>query len=118
MHTGLIRFGARDYDAITGRWASKDPIGFDGNDANLFGYVFSDPVNYIDPEGQAGGISGFTRHGLNQAINRGVTPRAICDAVRNPISTIGMSNGTIRFIGGGAVVVLNPAGRVVTVWGQ
>ncbi len=24
-HTGLVRFGARDYDASTGRWTSKDP---------------------------------------------------------------------------------------------
>ncbi|MCB9610787.1 MAG: hypothetical protein H6716_29655, partial [Polyangiaceae bacterium] len=23
--TGLVRFGARDYDAVTGRWTSKDP---------------------------------------------------------------------------------------------
>ncbi|MBK6513494.1 MAG: RHS repeat-associated core domain-containing protein [Polyangiaceae bacterium] len=28
--TGLVRFGARDYDAETGRWTAKDPIGFDG----------------------------------------------------------------------------------------
>ncbi|MBK6515855.1 MAG: RHS repeat-associated core domain-containing protein [Polyangiaceae bacterium] len=26
--TGLVRFGARDYDANTGRWTAKDPIRF------------------------------------------------------------------------------------------
>jgi RHS repeat-associated protein len=26
--TGLVRFGARDYDSETGRWTMKDPIGF------------------------------------------------------------------------------------------
>ncbi len=26
----LVRFGARDYDAESGRWTSKDPIGFGG----------------------------------------------------------------------------------------
>ncbi|MBK6514678.1 MAG: hypothetical protein IPG04_11280 [Polyangiaceae bacterium] len=26
--TGLVRFGARDYDAETGRWTAKDPIRF------------------------------------------------------------------------------------------
>jgi RHS repeat-associated protein len=26
QHTGLTRFGARDYDAVTGRWTEKDPI--------------------------------------------------------------------------------------------
>ena len=28
--TGLVRFGARDYDPTTGRWTAKDPIGFGG----------------------------------------------------------------------------------------
>jgi RHS repeat-associated protein len=28
VDTGFIRFGARDYDAETGRWTSKDPIMF------------------------------------------------------------------------------------------
>jgi RHS repeat-associated protein len=28
--TGLVRFGARDYDPETGRWTAKDPIGFGG----------------------------------------------------------------------------------------
>ena len=31
--TGLVRFGARDYDPETGRWTSKDPIGFAGGDS-------------------------------------------------------------------------------------
>jgi RHS repeat-associated protein len=51
QHTGLVRFGARDYDAETGRWTAKDPILFGGGDANLHAYVGSDPVNYIDPSG-------------------------------------------------------------------
>lgn len=49
-----MRFGARDYDAETGRWTAKDPIGFDGGDTNLFGYAANDPINYIDPEGKNG----------------------------------------------------------------
>ncbi|MDQ7010371.1 MAG: RHS repeat-associated core domain-containing protein, partial [Mariprofundaceae bacterium] len=49
--TGLVRFGARDYDPETGRWTAKDPIRFDGGDANLYGYVLGDPVNGIDPWG-------------------------------------------------------------------
>ena len=49
--TGLVRFGYRDYDPDTGRWAAKDPIGFAGGDTNLYGYVLNDPVNLIDPYG-------------------------------------------------------------------
>jgi RHS repeat-associated protein len=49
--TGLVRFGARDYDTATGRWTAKDPIGFAGGDANLYAYCGSDPVNCIDPTG-------------------------------------------------------------------
>ncbi len=49
--TGLVRFGARDYDAEIGRWTAKDPIGFAGDDVNLYGYVLQDPVNLMDPNG-------------------------------------------------------------------
>ncbi len=48
--TGLTRFGARDYDAQTGRWTTKDPVRFGGG-LNLYGYVMSDPVNLVDPSG-------------------------------------------------------------------
>ena len=51
--TGLVRFGARDYDPVTGRWTAKDPIRFRGGQANLYQYVFSDPINMIDPSGLA-----------------------------------------------------------------
>jgi RHS repeat-associated protein len=49
--TKLTRFGVRDYDAETGRWTTKDPIGFAGRDTNLYQYVLSDPVNWRDPSG-------------------------------------------------------------------
>ncbi|QDK45624.1 hypothetical protein DOM22_10925 [Bdellovibrio sp. ZAP7] len=49
--TGIVRFGARDYDPEYGRWTSKDPIIFKGGDSNLFGYVINDPVNLIDITG-------------------------------------------------------------------
>ena len=49
--TKLTRFGYRDYDAYTGKWTAKDPIGFDGGDSNLYGYVLGDPVNFVDSDG-------------------------------------------------------------------
>lgn len=51
--TSLVRFSARDYDPHTGQWTSADPLVFEGQDSNLYGYVRSDPVNYIDSEGLA-----------------------------------------------------------------
>jgi RHS repeat-associated protein len=50
--TGLVRFGARDYDPAVGRWTGKDPAGFAGGDTNLYAYAFGDPVNYVDPSGE------------------------------------------------------------------
>jgi RHS repeat-associated protein/CSLREA domain-containing protein len=50
--TGLVRFGARDYDAKVGRWTTKDPIGFAGGDTNLYAYVGNNPVNGIDTQGK------------------------------------------------------------------
>lgn len=48
--TGLVRFGARDYDPETGRWTAKDPIRFQGS-INLYSYGFNDPVNLVDMSG-------------------------------------------------------------------
>jgi RHS repeat-associated protein len=49
--TGLVRFGARDYDASIGRWTAKDPIRFAARLGSLFSYVGSDPINRIDING-------------------------------------------------------------------
>ena len=49
--TKLTHFGYREYDAYTGKWTAKDPIGFDGGDSNLYGYVLGDPVGFVDPDG-------------------------------------------------------------------
>ncbi len=51
--TGLVRFGARDYDPATGRWTAKDPILFSGGHSNLYLYSKNDPVNAADPSGNA-----------------------------------------------------------------
>ena len=52
---------ARVYDPTTGRWLERDPIGYvDG--MNMYQYVDSNPVRYLDPSGQRlviDGDSGF-----------------------------------------------------------
>ncbi|SFW67783.1 RHS repeat-associated core domain-containing protein, partial [Paenibacillus sp. UNCCL117] len=48
---GLIRFGARDLDTLSGRWTARDPILFESGQANLYAYVNNNPVQYRDPCG-------------------------------------------------------------------
>jgi RHS repeat-associated protein len=46
----FLHLGARYYDPATGRFLQRDPIGIAGG-ANVYEYVRSRPVLYIDPEG-------------------------------------------------------------------
>ena len=41
----------RWYDATTGRWLSIDPIGFEGNDTNLYSYISNLPILLVDFNG-------------------------------------------------------------------
>ena len=41
----------RWYDATVGRWLSADPIGFEGNDTNLYRYVKNCLLFYLDHRG-------------------------------------------------------------------
>lgn len=79
----LVRFGARDYDSLTGRWTSKDILRFDGAQDNIYLYVDGDPLNYIDPTGAilvapivAGGILGGGTEAAQQLLTNGVDSTA------------------------------------------
>ena len=50
--SGLYFYRARYYDPATGRFINQDPIGFAAGDLNLYRYVFNNPVNLTDPDGQ------------------------------------------------------------------
>lgn len=49
--TGLYYYRARYFDPMDGKFISKDPIGFDGGDVNLYAYVQNNPINWTDPWG-------------------------------------------------------------------
>jgi len=69
--------------------------------------------------GVAGKITGFTKHGLNQAISRdgvGVSSKAILDAVKSPQSIVSQGKGVVKYVGEHATVILNGAGKVITTW--
>ncbi len=58
----------RQYDAALGRWLSRDPIGEAGG-LNLYGYVHSDPINCVDPNGQFAFIPFLVGMGIGMAID-------------------------------------------------
>jgi hypothetical protein len=45
-------YRARYYDPKIGRFISEDPIGFEGEDINLYRYVYNIPVVFLDPSGE------------------------------------------------------------------
>jgi RHS repeat-associated protein len=49
--TGIVRFGARDYDPVARRWAQKDRSRFRGKQWNFYTYADGDPVNRTDADG-------------------------------------------------------------------
>ena len=51
--TGLVNFRMRWYDAETGRWLSKDPIGLNGG-INIYVFCENVPLLFVDPVGLSG----------------------------------------------------------------
>jgi RHS repeat-associated protein len=81
--TGLVRFGARDYDPMIGRWTAKDPILFGGGQMNLYGYVGNNPVSLVDRKGKSqdldnniGGINGSKN---SDYLNKNLKPKDYFD---------------------------------------
>jgi len=63
--TGLTRFGARDYEARTGRWTARDPRGFRDGNVNVYLYARALPTSIADPSGRVSDedISNRSEHG-------------------------------------------------------
>ena len=89
--TGLIRFGARDYDPTIGRWLTKEPLGFDGA-ANFYEYANGDPINFVDVDGRfcvevnpiafgEGYIIGYSFNAAGQVLSSDDGSYNVCEAV-------------------------------------
>jgi len=74
------------------------------------------------PKYIANKISGHTMHGLNQSIGRdggkGVSARAILDAIKYSEKTIPQAKGAIKYVGKDATVILNSDGKIITTFGK
>ena len=79
--TGLTRFGARDYEARTGRWTARDPILFGGLSFNLYAYAHNDPINLVDSNGKIAPL-------IIWALAAGWTSLEISLSVADLISTV------------------------------
>ncbi len=117
--TGLVRFGARDYDPHTGRWTTKDPIDYAAGDTNLYGYVFSDPINYTDPSGLSL-FEGFTTRlaGAYDGVTFGTTDRIRDWIGNNNVDRCSMDYKLSRSIGNltGAVAIGTATGTATAAW--
>jgi RHS repeat-associated protein len=113
--SGLFYNWNRQYDSSIARYTQPHPPGLvDG--PSRYAYVGSDPLQKVDPSGQIG-ISGFTKHGLDQFINRCVGPSRIIDAINNPLRIVVRDDDSTQYRGAGATVVINTEScEVVTCW--
>lgn len=67
-------------------------------------------------------VTGHTKHGLNQSISRnggkGVSVKAKSDAIKTPQKVTSQSNGTTKYKGKDATVIVNKDKKVVTTFGK
>jgi len=102
QHTGLVRFGTRDYDSQVGRWTTKDLIGFRGRDSNLYEYVFNDPINHIDPKGRQFPLAATIGGGLLGDVAAGggaIGGAAAASSTLVTISGVGLALGAGVLVG-------------------
>ena len=57
--SGLLEADRRWYSTTLGRWTSRDPIEYQGQDINLYRFVRNIPANYSDPTGLDGPLRGL-----------------------------------------------------------
>ncbi|HEY1684722.1 MAG TPA: RHS repeat-associated core domain-containing protein, partial [Tepidisphaeraceae bacterium] len=65
----------RLYDATLGRFTQRDPLGFNGGDANLYRYANNNPGNYNDPSGEIIGLP-LDPFGFNASIIQSILTNA------------------------------------------
>ncbi|MDY0167567.1 MAG: RHS repeat-associated core domain-containing protein, partial [Thermoguttaceae bacterium] len=81
--TGLYYYRNRMFDAELGRFVSRDPIGYEAGDVNLYRYVYNRPITLVDPTGN---VAGYIIVGLAGVFTACVVPQAEAAHNRYPDS--------------------------------
>jgi RHS repeat-associated protein len=106
--TGLKYYRARYYNPQLQRFISEDPLGFGGGDANLYSYVFNDPIRRIDPSGLWAGWDDLAFAGGGALV--GITAQGLGDYNSGKISGwedyVGAAIGGA--VGGEALLYMGP----------
>ena len=111
--TGLVHFGARDYEPGTGRWMQKDPLSLGGG-LNVYAYAEGNPVNLVDPSGlRAMTCKEYTEYWARQAqryADQAQGWEVARQAARN-VAYVDAAVGTMTGIG-----ALYQAGPAIATW--
>jgi RHS repeat-associated protein len=98
--TGFTLFGAREYDAATGSWTTRDPSGFGGGDYNIYRYVGNSPTNATDPTGEISFNLGRALTGAAAGGATGAAGGALVGTFVLPAVGTGVGAGIFGVVGG------------------
>lgn len=56
-NTQLYDYGARQYDAVVGRWTTIDPLTEKFSNNSPYIYTYDDPIKHNDPDGRSGEVT-------------------------------------------------------------
>jgi RHS repeat-associated protein len=92
---GIYYVNARWYDQASGKFVSKDPMGFGAGDADLSRFAGNDPTDVVDPSGLDGMWAGFFNYYYG---NYTPTPPITFDprGTSDPLDTPGLNAGFPR----------------------
>ena len=80
QETGLVYFGYRYYEPVTGRWISPDPIGT-ADGPNLYSFAHNNPLSFTDLFGLATEMNG-TNNAFSSYFYGEVEPACTCEVHR------------------------------------
>lgn len=111
--SGLYLMGHRHFDSTTGRFLSRDPIGFAGG-LNLYSYAGSSPVGMVDPEGLRSLIGVFTESAVKSFVIGAVGTVAVGAGLAAGTIGGGLAAGALLTVGiAGAGIGLAYAGAKI-----